>query len=777
MHLTPGVWHCTARQVNLVDIKAKNEITNKSAKKRLLPPLVFVLAFSFLGLFCYESGYSGLPPTEKRYTQAKAGIESLKLDEKKASQREPWEKLAREFNSIYNDDPAWPNRPAALFRAAESLEELAGRSFSKSDAKKAISAYETLALRHAESRLADDALFRAAKMRAAWLKDDKGALALITRLKRQYPNGDMVLPADNLEKALLASARGRTAPEALKASAKKEIQEDQPAQKTANRSSRGLSQKFQAANSRMNALKKDAVKSRWRQPWETLRDEYLLIHKEAGGDLSCQALFRAASCQEALALCSWLPKDRKAAVNLYLSVPQKFARHDLADDALLAAARLEAANADKSREILDRLLAQYPKGDKAASARKLRSQMDASKETDTKDAPAEKPELQVLSWDSKNKNKVEIILELSAPVQYKTTLLPVKPGSPSTIAVSLPNASVVKDVQRGVKVSGSLLKAVRVQKVGTGSNLHFDFRSVRKFNARAENDPCRIILEVEAGKAAAPAKTARGGTVAGKEPGAPARLVNARQVSNMASQLGLTVHRVFIDAGHGGRDPGTSHNNILERKVVLDVALDLGRLLRANGLEVVFSRTTDKTVSLSDRTRQANRANADLFISIHINAHENPAVSGFETYYLDLAKNAQAARVAALENATSDRRLGDMNRMLADVMLSARADESNRLATDIQRLAMFRLKKRNFSARNNGVKSAPFHVLLGAQMPAVLVEIGYCTNGQEAKNLANAAYRHAIAEGLAEGVLAYKDRLLKMRTAENLLTPGKADAM
>lgn len=205
--------------------------------------------------------------------------------------------------------------------------------------------------------------------------------------------------------------------------------------------------------------------------------------------------------------------------------------------------------------------------------------------------------------------------------------------------------------------------------------------------------------------------------------------------------------------------------------------MTLGRLLEANGLDVVYSRTGDVGFSLSERTRKANAADADLFVSVHVNANEDSSVSGLEAYYLDLAGDSQAARVAALENAGSDRRLGSMQKVLADVMLNARVEESRRLASDIQRLSMFRLKRRNFTVKNNGVKSAPFHVLIGAGMPAVLVELGYCTNPAEARNLANPKYRHALAEGLAEGILAYKDRLLKRRTAQNSLTPASPDAM
>ena len=187
--------------------------------RRLAPPVFFLLALCLLVVFFYDTGYTSLPPTGKRYDTAKASIETLRLDAKRANLREPWEKLAAEFRAIYDADPGWPNRPAALFRAAESLEELARRSFAKADARKAIECYEAVAMRHADSRLADDALFHAARLRAAWLKDDKGALELLNRIKTQYPKGDMLPEALALEKTLLASAQGRTAPEARQVAA------------------------------------------------------------------------------------------------------------------------------------------------------------------------------------------------------------------------------------------------------------------------------------------------------------------------------------------------------------------------------------------------------------------------------------------------------------------------------------------------------------------------------------------------------------------------------
>ncbi|MDE5832666.1 MAG: N-acetylmuramoyl-L-alanine amidase [Desulfovibrio sp.] len=777
-----------------VSDNARSPRGDKSVLRRMAPPLAFICALSLLVVLCYESGYTGLPPTEKRYTAAKAGIENLKLDARKSAQRESWEKLAKEFQSIYDADPSWPNRPAALFRAGESLEELTRRSCSRADARKAIACYENLALRHASSRLADDALFRAANLRAAWLKDDAGALALLKRLKSQYPRGDMVAQAIALERALLASANGKTSSEDLRkaAATPPKIKDEAPAElaRVSKNSFAGdLPLRYKAAKSRAESLRADNTRSCWRQPWEELREEFLRIYKSGKNRLAPQALFQAAACQHALAQCSRLDADRKKALEMYLDVPKQFPRHSLADDALLAAARVQRdlpAGKQKALTILARLTREYPSGDMAGDARRLRSLIEgenyqaaasreAAKAAGAKAKKTVAPELQVLSWDSPNKNCVQIVLEMSAPVKYTAKLEEKKGKQPARLLLNLENAAVVNDVRKGVTVQGSLLKAVRVESAKNGPTLKFDFRDARKFDVRAEKNPPRIILSVAAGNAKLP-KTSND-TLAAKTAKTTEKAAPIRQVNDLAAQLGLTVRRVFIDAGHGGKDPGTNHNNIIERAITLDLARAVGRLLTANGLEVVYSRSGDNTVKLSDRARLANRAGADLFVSIHVNAHENANINGFETYYLDLASTPQAARVAALENAGSDRRVSDMQKLVADVMLNARAGESRRLASDIQRAAMFRLKKREFATRDNGVKSAPFHVLCGTRMPAALVEVGYCTNPTEARNLARPQYRNALAEGLAEGILAYRDRLLRNRTAATGLTGKKSGAM
>lgn len=746
--------------------------------RRLAPPLAFMLALFALVVLCYDAGYSALPPTEKRYVDAKAGVERLKLDEKRSMQREPWENLAEEFSDIYRSDTDWPNRAAALFKAGESLEQLARRSFTRKDAQRAVDCYEEVALKHADSRLADDALFRAALLTASYLKDDKAALALLDRLERQYPRGDMRDQARELRSNLTASlapvGTAAAAPAAQAPAPEAAIPDVRPAQRP--------QAVYQQAKAEMDALRKDKKRSCWREPWEKLEQRFLSVHAaKPSPAIGAGALYRAAVCREALARCSHLDKEFQAAVALYAAVPDQFPRSALADDALYQAAVLSAQELDdagEARRFLSEQLKSYAKGDMAGKGRQLLAELDGGPQKEASVRTAQRPvapELQMLSWDSPGKNSVEVVLELNTSTTYDTRLVRGSKSQPDRLVLRLKNTAVADDVRKGVKVNGSLLQNIAVKKLKKDAQVELTFREVARFDTDSEENPSRIVVRVTSGKNRLP-RAEKGDTDIAEAPRRERR-VSARQVADMASQLGLSVQRVFIDAGHGGRDPGTSHNKVVERVITLDIALRLGRLLEANGLDVVYSRRDDRAVGLSQRTVAANRKECDLFVSIHVNANEDRSVQGFETYYLDFASNQHAARVAALENARSERRLGNMQSMLAEVMLSARVDESRRLASDIQRLSLFRLKRRGYEVRNNGTKSAPFHVLLGANMPAVLVEVGYCTHGQEAKRLLDAKYRHALAEGLAEGILAYRDRLSKRRTAQNSLTDGTSGAM
>jgi len=218
---------------------------------------------------------------------------------------------------------------------------------------------------------------------------------------------------------------------------------------------------------------------------------------------------------------------------------------------------------------------------------------------------------------------------------------------------------------------------------------------------------------------------------------------------------------VVVDPGHGGEDQGaTGPGGLLEKDLVLDVAQRLARRLRREGLRVVMTRSSDRFVSLEQRTAIANQAHADLFLSIHANASRYRRVRGTETFFASLEATDEAARdLAAAENlAFGDKRAlaarGDpLLAILGDLIVTEYLNDSQEFARMVQvRLANAR------GGRSRGVKQAPFVVLMGVRMPAVLVEIGFLTNAGEERALRHNEQRERLAGGLADAVKAFRVR-------------------
>lgn len=217
---------------------------------------------------------------------------------------------------------------------------------------------------------------------------------------------------------------------------------------------------------------------------------------------------------------------------------------------------------------------------------------------------------------------------------------------------------------------------------------------------------------------------------------------------------------IVIDAGHGGKDPGAlGYKKYREKVVVLSVAKSLRNILKSRGYKVYMTRMNDKFVKLSHRTQYANKKNADIFISIHANAvgHKNAnKVQGIETYFLSKSRSARAKRVAAKENQAD---LSDMDfygkESFLNTLNSHNIVAANKLAIDLQRGALASLNKSYKNVVDAGVREGPFWVLVGAQMPSVLVEIGFISHPKEAKRLVNSNYQKKLALGLANGVERY----------------------
>ena len=281
-----------------------------------------------------------------------------------------------------------------------------------------------------------------------------------------------------------------------------------------------------------------------------------------------------------------------------------------------------------------------------------------------------------------------------------------------------------------------------------------DFSKVLSYRVYPLFDPFRLVLDihpVDAADAAPPGQTIPATKPAAKPPDP--------SVSgySMARQLGLGVRTIVIDPGHGGSKPGTIGRSGLQEKTInLDVALALQKLLEEKaGLEAVLTRETDIDVPLENRTVIANQKRADLFVSIHVNAHRDRKRGGVETFYLNISPDPEVNELAALENATSAKNIGEMKDIIRKIVQNSKIQESRDLAEKIQRNLVQSLSKGLPGIPDLGVKGGPFWVLIGGEMPSVLVEISHLSNPREEEKLKTRKYRELAAAGIYEGIMEY----------------------
>jgi N-acetylmuramoyl-L-alanine amidase len=241
----------------------------------------------------------------------------------------------------------------------------------------------------------------------------------------------------------------------------------------------------------------------------------------------------------------------------------------------------------------------------------------------------------------------------------------------------------------------------------------------------------------------------------------PARIAASDGARSLTRALGLKINRVVIDAGHGGHDQGTAGSNgLLEKDLVLDVALRLGKLVEEKmGSEVVFTRSDDTFVPLEERTAIANRKKADLFISIHANSSPVARVAGIETYYLNFTTAPDALDVATRENASSDKSVYELQDLVQTIAKHDKVEESRSLALDVQSALQSYEIKNNPLAKDRGIRKAPFVVLIGAQMPSILAEIGFLSNTRDQTLLNKPDQRQKLAEALYRGLFKYSQSL------------------
>jgi N-acetylmuramoyl-L-alanine amidase len=237
--------------------------------------------------------------------------------------------------------------------------------------------------------------------------------------------------------------------------------------------------------------------------------------------------------------------------------------------------------------------------------------------------------------------------------------------------------------------------------------------------------------------------------------------------NSLTRVLGLKINRIVIDPGHGGQNDGaTGAKGLVEKDLVLDVSLRLGKLISERmGSEVIYTRSDDTFVPLEARTALANDKKADLFLSIHANWSPAPVAAGIETYYLNFTDSQDALNLAARENATSQKSIFELHDLIEKISLHDKLGESREFASRIQSSLYTLSSRNNPEEKNRGVRRAPFVVLIGANMPSVLAEIGFLSNPKEEALLKKPEYRQKIAEALFKGISRYSEGLSHVQVA------------
>jgi N-acetylmuramoyl-L-alanine amidase len=488
---------------------------------------------------------------------------------------------------------------------------------------------------------------------------------------------------------------------------------------------------YQEARTAYYALKGDAARRKLRHHWLNVAHRFEAVASaHPKSSRAPDALFTAGELMNELSRISFLSEDQQAAITDYTKLLEAHPRHRLADDAAFLLARIYLDRQDQpeaARRVLTESLAVTSKGDRSRDIKDLLASLPAAKTP-----PARKPPAPAVA-ESAAPSLSEVIAKVSRDAP------PARPAAepastPVLVPVKLTEATATPPPPAEPPVLVLPSPAIAV--------------------APPKPEPLHppITAPVDPHVSESRLKTA-------------AKMSRQAQLT-LVEQLGLKVRRVVIDAGHGGHDTGAiGKGHTREKDITLAISQKLATELRGRGLEVLLTREDDRYLKLEDRAAFANEARGDLFISIHCNSATNHKLRGVETYTLNLSSDRYSIRLAARENASTEKGISDLQFILADLATKANTGESTRLASQVQKNLVSHLSKDFPGTRDLGTKEALFYVLLGAKMPAILVETAFLSHPDDEKRLGTEEYQDTLAQSIAQGVedfLNDRNRLAKI---------------
>ena len=525
------------------------------------------------------------------------------------------------------------------------------------------------------------------------------------------------------------------------------------AKKTAAKEKDPVEIEYQTAKATYEKLLASKKTRKFRHNWLDAIDRFLaLAKKHPDHPRAAAAMFVAGEAYRGLYAESYLMDDLNTGIMTFRRMVKRYPKSDLADDAqFMVGAMYEKEKDDPARALQEyaAVVKGYPKGDRVRDARKATARLARFAKAEPEPGPAPGPPpppatpppplspaglvyvRDVSHWSSADYTRIVIAADRKIEYGYQIIAEDAQAGRPRRIVVDLKGAVRHSDLPESIPIADGLLKQVRTgQYQKDVCRIVLDVESIRTFQVFSLSEPFRIVIDAQGEK----------------RPGE-------------AEEPEKEFRRIVIAAGHGGHDPGCTYNGYQEKAVALAVARKVREKLgERTSAEVLLTRDSDSFIPLEGRTALANKLRADLFVSIHLNAtRRNPEAAGVETYFLAPTRDPEALALAAAENSVTTDALDDISNYIevGDVAVRARVEESSILAVTVHKTILESLRRRYAGIENRGVRRAPFYVLVGAQMPAILIETGFLSNRQEARRLASDGYQDELADAIAEGIADY----------------------
>lgn len=530
-------------------------------------------------------------------------------------------------------------------------------------------------------------------------------------------------------------------------------------------------------------LAADPSKVNNKEIWNTIARAFYSIYSNYGGsEKAPNALFLSGKMYEEMGDRFKSREDLDTALEYSRLFVRRYPDSNLADDAQLRVARIVEKESKPNAYVeYQKLIDEYPNGDMVTAAKNKTQDLSPFKpKTPVRAAgsPSDgkvkyEPEeassglvrvSQIKHWSTDNFTRVVIHLDKETP--FKPIFLKEDPanGMPPRLFVDVYGARIDKDLYVEPITTGLLEEIKFARNTKDSVRVVLYIKSFDDYKVFALQDPFRIVMDIQGS-----GKTPEDYNVARKEPEQykydPSISMPEDKVSSLSQALGLKIRTVVIDAGHGGHDPGAiGPSGLKEKDVNLKIARALKEKLDQEGRKfgitnVYLTRSDDRFIPLEERTGIAKKMGADLFISIHCNAAKSRDAYGIETYILSFTNDQRSLAVAARENASSNMSRSQMSSVLKQYLLSAKIEESQTLATHVQSSVVGKLSAKYQPVKDKGVKKAPFVVLIGADIPSILVETAFITNPRDEKRLKDSAYINQMAEGIMAGIKRFSSEM------------------